>query len=255
MRRDLAPMFIAAAKMFYRSLDTIWFAVVSPFLLLGVYALVRHLRFGFTGGGSVGFFTFIAVGSAAFIAAHFNQDGTVGGAAGYRAQGVLKRIAVTPISPTSFIAAHVLVRLLVGLAQTIAILAAAVALGAHIHYTLNLIWILPLAALALLIGVSFGFAIAGIAHTPEGANQLNIALFTPVLLLDGFMYPLQGMPTALAHIAEYAVPFTAQIQAFREAVAGHLAGDFAGLLVISVGWLALAAVLAVKSYRLVETRA
>jgi hypothetical protein len=42
----------------------------------------------------------------AFIGAHFAQDGSVGAASGYRAQGVLKRIAVTPISPAVFIAAR-----------------------------------------------------------------------------------------------------------------------------------------------------
>jgi hypothetical protein len=81
---------------------------------------------------TIGFFAFTAIGFAAFIAAHFNQDGVVSTASDYRAQGVLKRIAAAPISPTSFILTQVLTRLAVGLLQTLAFLAAAAALGVHI---------------------------------------------------------------------------------------------------------------------------
>jgi len=249
---QLRPLLAASVKMFYRSLDTVWFAAVSPFILLAVLALVRRLHFGLAHGGSISFFTFTAIGFAAFIAAHFNQDGMLGSASGYRAQGVLKRIAVTPISPHAFIAAQVLTRLAVAVVQTVAFLAAAIALGATIHYSPELIWIVPLTAIAVLTGTSFGFAIAGAAKSPEAANQINIAIFTPVFLLAGVQYPLQGLPGALPEVAEYLVPFAAPVQAFREAVAGHLGGDFPRLILISLGWLALALTLAVRNYRLVE---
>jgi ABC-type polysaccharide/polyol phosphate export permease len=99
---------------------------------------------------------------------------------------------------------------------------------------------------------AFGFAIAGAAGNPEAANQINITLFTPVFLLAGIQYPLQGLPGALPDIAPYAIPFAAPVEAFRQAVAGNLASDFPRLLLISLGWLALALVLAIRSYRLVE---
>jgi ABC-2 type transport system permease protein len=234
-------------------LDTVWFAAVSPFILLAVLALVKRLHFGLAhGGGSTSFFTLTALGFAAFIVAHFNQDGTLGTASGYRAQGVLKRIAVTPISPLAFIAAQVLIRQAVALIQTVAFLATAIALGASVDYTPDLAWVVPLAAIALLTGTGFGFAIAGAAKNPEAANQINIAVFTPVFLLAGVQYPLQGLPGALPHLAEYLVPFAAPVQAFREAVAGHLDGDFPRLILISLGWLAIALALAVRNYRLVE---
>jgi ABC-2 type transport system permease protein len=256
MTTQLRPLLVASAKMFYRSLDTVWFAAVSPFLLLAILALVKHLQFGLAHDtGTIGFLTFTAIGYAAFLAAHFNQDGIVGTAAGYRAQGVLKRIAATPISGSTFILAQVLTRLGVALVQTLAFLAAVVAIGAHIRYTADLAWILPVAAIALLTGTGFGFAIAGFARNPEAANQINITLFAPVFLLAGVQYPLQGLPGALPQLAEYLVPFAAPVQAFREATAGHLAGDFPRLILISLAWLALATALAVRNYRLVASDA
>ncbi len=250
---QLRPLFIASSKMFYRSLDTVLFALLAPFLIIAITALAQHLHFVFANKpGSISFFSFTAIGWAAFLAAHVNQDGTVGTASGYRAQGVLKRIAVTPVSPRVFIAAQVLTRLVVALVQTILVLAIAVALGADVNYTAELAWLLPIAAIALLTGTAFGFAIAGLAKSPEAANQINITATTPVILLGGVTYPLHGLPGVLPHIAEYAVPFAAPIQAFREAVAGHLGGDFPRLTLISLAWLALTMALAIRSYRLVE---
>jgi ABC-type multidrug transport system permease subunit len=250
---QLRPLLLASAKMFYRSLDTVWFAAVSPLLIIAISALVRHLHFAFAhNAGSISFFSFTAIGWAAFLAAHMNQDGIVGTASGYRAQGALKRIAVTPISPRVFIAAQVLTRLAVGLAQTILVLAIVIALGANIADTADLAWLLPLAAIALLTGTAFGFAIAGATDNPEAANQINITLSTPVLLLGGILYPLQGLPGVLPRLAEYVVPFAAPVQAFREAAAGHLTGDFPRLLLISLAWLAVAIALAIRNYRLIE---
>ena len=248
----LPTLLRASLRMYARSLDTVLFGLLSPLLLLGIFALVQNLRYGVEGGGSVDFFTFSAIGFAAFIAAHFNQDGVVGAAAGYRAQGVLKRLAVTPVPVAAFIAAQVLTRTMVGVAQTVGILAIAVALGAEIRYTANLLWVVPLAAIALLTGVAFAFALAGITRTPEGANQLNIALFTPVFLLAGVMYPLDALPGVLPTIAEYAVPFAAQIEAFRGAVDGQPVTDYARQVGIALGWLALAFVLATRTYRFGE---
>ena len=97
MGTQLRPPLIASTKMFYRSLDTVLGAAIVPLLMLVILALARHLDFAFAHrAGSVGFFSFIAIGFAAFMAAHFNQDGIVGAASGYRAQGLLRRIAVTP---------------------------------------------------------------------------------------------------------------------------------------------------------------
>lgn len=252
-RQALGPLFGASVKMFYRSVDTILFWVVSPLLFLGIFALVQELSFGFEGSrATIDFFSFSAIGYGAFIAAHFAQDGVVAAAAGYRASGVLKRIAVTPIAPATFIAAQVMARLLTGVLATLAILVLGVALGAEISYTANLIWIVPLAAIAILTGVGFAFAIAGAMGTPEAANQLNIGIFTPVFLLNGAQYPLDGLAGAFADLAPYVVPFAAVIEAFRGVVAGFPITDYGPEVLAGLGWLALVFWLAARSYRFGE---
>jgi ABC-2 type transport system permease protein len=250
---ELRPLFVASAKMFYRSADTILFWIISPLLLFVIYALVQELNFGVNGeASSIDFFSFVAIGNAAFIGAHFAQDGTVGAASGYRAAGVLKRIAVTPISPGVFIAAQILARLAAALVATAVMLGLAEAFGADIEYTANLGWVAPLVAIATLTGVSFGFAIAGAMGTPEAANQLNIGLFTPVFMLAGIMYPLDGLPEAARDAAVYLIPFAAIVEAIRGVVDGLPITDFLRQSAIALVWLGVAFRLASRKYRFVE---
>jgi ABC-2 type transport system permease protein len=250
----LRPLFAASLKMFYRSRDTVLFWIVSPLLLLGIYALVQQLDFGLPGGQTVDFFSFVAIGNVAFIGAHFAQDGIVGAASGYRAQGVLKRIAATPIRPRTFIAAQILARLVAALVATLVMLALAIALGAQFSYTANLVWTLPLAAIAILTGVSLGFAIAGWMSTPESANQLNIAFASLVFTLAGIMYPLAGLPDTVHDVVVYVVPFTAAVETFRGAAAGQAITDYGRELLIALGWLALAFALASRAYQFSDER-
>ena len=252
-RQALWHLLDASVKMFYRSADTVLFWVVSPLLFLGIFAMVQELSYGFEGSrATIDFFSFSAIGYGAFIAAHFAQDGVVGAAAGYRASGVLKRIAVTPIAPATFIAAQVMARLLTGVIATLVILALGVALGAEISYTANLVWIVPLAAIAILTGVGFAFAIAGAMGTPEAANQLNIGIFTPIFLLNGAQYPLDGLAGGFADLAPYVIPFAAVIQTFRGVVAGSPITDFGPEVLAALGWLALVFWLAARAYRFGE---
>jgi hypothetical protein len=164
-RRGLWPLFGASLKMFYRSVDTVLFSVVSPLLLLAGFGSRTGLRLR----GRLGQDRLLQLLGDRLCRIHrrpLRPGRVVGAAAGYRASGVLKRIAVTPIPPSTFIAAQVLARVLAGVLATLGILA----LGARIEYTANLIWVVPLAAIAVLTGVGFAFAIAGAMRTPAGAN-------------------------------------------------------------------------------------
>jgi len=250
---ELGPLFVASAKMFYRSRDTVLFWIISPLLLFVIYALVQELNFGVAGqASSIDFFSFVAIGNAAFIGAHFAQDGTVGAASGYRAAGVLKRIAVTPISPSVFIAAQILARVAAALVATVVMLVLAEAFGAHLEYTAHLAWVAPLVAIATLTGVSFGFAISGAMDTPEAANQLNIGLFTPVFMLAGIMYPLDGLPEAVRDAVIYVIPFAASVEAVRGVVDGLPITDFLRQSAIALVWLGIAFGLAERFYRFTE---
>jgi ABC-2 type transport system permease protein len=91
------PLFRASGKMMLRSRGVI-FAVAAASLQIAVFGLMGDLGFGF-GSRSIGFFDFVLPGIAVFLVVYQLQDITVAVAANYKARGILKRLAVTPVSP------------------------------------------------------------------------------------------------------------------------------------------------------------
>lgn len=174
-------------------------------------------------------------------------------AAGYRAQGVLKRIAVTPISSFAFISSQVLARVGLAVAQVVAVLGAGKLLGAHIELGVNLAWALLPVTMVVLMGLSIGFVWAGITRTPEGANTLDVMAAIPILFLAGAMWPREAYPDALERAVEYAIPFVGPFDTLR-----GIALDGAGItsygpeLLLGAAWLVALSALATRVYRLEE---
>ena len=95
--RGLPQLTLASARMIYRSRASLRVAFLTPLMFAALIALFHELRFE-TGSQSIDFFSYIAVGVAFWYVTYAAEHGMTGAAAGYRAQGVLKRIAATPIS-------------------------------------------------------------------------------------------------------------------------------------------------------------
>jgi hypothetical protein len=104
--RGFTTLVLASSRMLFRSPATLRVAFATPLLFAALIALYDRLEFE-TASGSVDFFDYIAVGVAAWYITYTAQHGMTGAAASYRAQGVLKRLAVTPISSLEFISAQV----------------------------------------------------------------------------------------------------------------------------------------------------
>ncbi|MGH2962664.1 MAG: ABC transporter permease, partial [Solirubrobacterales bacterium] len=179
---------LASTRMLFRSPSTLRVAFVTPVVFAALIALYERLSFE-TESASVDFFDYIAVGMAAWYITYTAQHGMTGAAAGYRAEGVLKRLAVTPISSLGFISAQVLARIALAIAQVIAVLGAARLLGASIQLGANLAWVLVPVTMVVLMGLSIGFIWAGVTRTPEGANTLDVIMAIPLLFLAGALWP------------------------------------------------------------------
>src|SRR5215218_10411440 len=191
--RALGQLTLASARMVYRSPESLRLAFLTPLAFAAVVALYTKLRFE-TGTGSIDFFDYIAVGVAFWYVTYLAEHGMTGAAAGYRAQGVLKRLAVTPVSARAFVSAQVLARVGLAIIQAFAVLGAAAVLGASIELGWNLLWELVPVTLLALAGLSLGFIWAGITRTPEGANTLDVMAAIPLLFLAGAMWPRSAYP-------------------------------------------------------------
>jgi ABC-2 type transport system permease protein len=243
---------LASSRMLFRAPSTLRVAFVTPILFTALIALYDRLQFQ-TGSASVDFFDYVAVGATAWYITYTAEHGMTGAAAGYRAEGVLKRLAVTPISSLQFISAQVLARVALAVAQMIAVLGAAKLLGASIEVGADLAWALVPVTIVVLMGLSIGFIWAGITRTPEGANTLDVMMAIPLLFLAGAMWPLDAYPDALESVVEYAIPFVSPFDTLRGiALDGASITAYGSELLVAAAWLVALAFLATRAYRLKE---
>ena len=248
--RELSVFFRVSLRMMLRARGTLYLMAATPFLMV-LYAAMRNLSYA-TGGQRQSFVDFIVPGMAAFAAVHILQDTMVAVAATYRARGVLRRLAVTPISATRFITIQILTYLVLGVLVSMALLLVGVAAGASINFTPDLLWLAPLFAVLVATGLAFAFAIAGAMRTPEAANALSMLTGLPLGFLIGVTYPRQALPGDLPHLTGY-LPFSALIETVRGIALGQAPITHYGhQILIGLAWLAVALALAVRLYRLTE---
>jgi ABC-2 type transport system permease protein len=242
------PLFGASAKMMLRSRGVI-FAVAASSLQIAVFALIHDLDFGY-GSESVGFFDFVLPGMAVFLVLHQLQDIMVAVASGYRARGILRRLAVTPVSPPLVIAVQILTYVALGIAAAALVLVVGKLLGGNLTMSANLLWLVPLIAMTILTGLATAFLIAGLTPNPQTASNVGQTVTFLLFALTGAILPVEALPGFLPDIVPYAVPHTALIQAVRGiALSGESIGQYGTQVLIGAGWLALTLVLAARAYR------
>jgi ABC-2 type transport system permease protein len=171
----------------------------------------------------------------------------------YREQRILKRILATPLRPGSFVAALVVARLLLAMIQVLIILAVGVFIfNAHVYG--NVAWLMILSAIANLIFLNLGFAIAGRAPNPDAAQGVANAVAVPMMFLSGVFFPVDTLPNILQRIVEY-LPLTPLIEALRK-VANDGASIFStGPQLLQLGlWIALSFFIASRFFRFGEAR-
>jgi ABC-2 type transport system permease protein len=238
--------------MIHRSPASLRVAFVTPLMMAAMIALYRHLRFQ-TGARSIDFFSYLAVGVAFWYVAYAAAHGTTGAAAGYRAQGVLKRLAVTPISSRTFIAAQLLARVGLGVTQIIVVLGIAKVLGAHVKLDANFAWELVPVTMIVLAALSVGFVWAGITSTPGAANTLDVMTAVPLLFFAGGMWPRTGYPLAVQHITDYAIPYVPMFDMLRGvALRGASLTHYGHELLVASSWVVALFLIAASAYRLRE---
>ncbi|GAB3162407.1 ABC transporter permease [Myceligenerans halotolerans] len=241
-------MTVAATKHLVRGRDIIVAALVVPLVVLGVLTLFADLDFA-TGERSIGFTELMVTGAGVMMVAVGNNHAFVSEIATYKATGVLKRLAVTPISPAAVIIGQVVPRLTIGVALSLGYLVVAAALGVEITLGAQAVGVgLVLVMIAATLQ-TWGFFVAGFTRSPMNANALDTFAMFWLFLLNGAMFPLDAFPSWLERVAEY-LPTTGLIEAIR-GLTVHSQGltGFGPQLLVGVAWMAILAVAAARTYR------
>jgi ABC-2 type transport system permease protein len=113
--------------------------------------------------------------------------------AGWREQRILKRLRATPLAPWEFVGANVLSQLIMVLAQVLILTGLATAVfGVQV---VGSVWLaVGLACLGGLAFLTIGFAISGLANTPDAANAIANVVTMPMMFLSGVYFPVAAAP-------------------------------------------------------------
>jgi ABC-2 type transport system permease protein len=165
----------------------------------------------------------------------------------YRRKGILKRLFVTPLRPSSFIGGLVLARMGITVTQVCFLLAVAVVLlGVPVEG--DLLQLLTLIFFGSAIFLSLGFFMGSIAKTQQAIMLLGNLISLPQMFLSGVFFSIDSMPEFLQPIARL-LPLSFLVSSVREVIVNGLSlveqiPTMIGLVV----WLAISLTLAIRLF-------
>ncbi|YCK33461.1 ABC transporter permease [Actinomadura sp. ATCC 39365] len=165
--------------------------------------------------------------------------------AGYREQGVLRRMSTTPVHPGRLLTVQLLINLTVGAVSTVVLIVAGMAaFGTSApRQWLGFVLVFLLGTAALM---AIGLVIAALAPNGKAASGIGSAVMFPLMFVGGMWLPREMMPDALRKVSDFSVagPFA---QALKDTWAGQ-SPQLLHLVVMAAG-LAVFGGLAVRLFR------
>ena len=135
---------------------------------------------------------------------------------------LLDRFAVTPMRPTLFLLAVVIVCLLVTFASTLITLLLAIAVFG-LQFDVNWVQYCTLVASATVGMMGFGTAIILFIRQPSSAGHISTILSITMMFVSGIYFPVEIMPRFL-RVISFATPLRHMADALRHRCDGHEPG-------------------------------
>ena len=130
-----------------------------------------------------------------------------------RESNTLEQLLVSPMTRSQFILGKIIPYVIISLIDFYAILAFSWLMfdvpQPNSHLVLFSLAVVYLAAL-----ISMGLAISTISQTQQQAIFISIFVLIPSILLSGFIFPVEAMPSYIQPVA-YAIPFTYFVEIIR----------------------------------------
>jgi ABC-2 type transport system permease protein len=167
---------------------------------------------------------------------------------GWRKQGIMRRLAATPLRPSVMVATQITARLVISLAQAAVLLGVAMLL---FHVQVVGSW----ALLGLTIGLgaltmlSLGFVIGSFARSQEAAQAILFLISFPMMFLGGSYFPTDSAPGFMQTLVK-AMPLTYLNDALRQIMnSGAALPAIQTDLLVLVAWLVAALMLSTRAFR------
>jgi ABC-2 type transport system permease protein len=133
-----------------------------------------------------------------------------------RETGTLEQLIVTPLGRTEIMLGKIAPYLLVGYVQMTTVLVVGTALF-HVPIRGSLLTIYGMSFLFIAANLGLGLFFSTVARTQAQAMQASVFVLLPNMMLSGFMFPREAMPSFARWIG-YIIPLTYYLQALRGVV-------------------------------------
>ncbi len=166
----------------------------------------------------------------------------------YREKGKLRRLAVTPLPKSIFIAGQILTRYLIVLLQAGLLIGISIVL-----FDVRMVGDAFSFFIALTIGmfafIALGYGIASVAKSPETASGIANVLFLPMTFLSGVYFSVDGLPEYLQPLVEF-LPLTHLVNAIRSIFNNGVAlMDLLPEMGILAAWMVICFTFSVKKFK------
>jgi ABC-2 type transport system permease protein len=240
----LAGQAQAELRLTLRDKTVLLFSLFFPVVTVAFFGYLNQ------GGqvGGVSYASFLIAGGIGMVVSSAAFQNLSAALARQRDLGILKRLGGTPLRVRTLVGAKVVVAAAVILAQTAVMVAVNVLLfGAELGG--SLFWTLVVLILGVVTFSTMGIALAGLCRDADTASAAGMAVALPMQFLCGTLFPLEEMPPFLQNLAQV-LPLTYFVNALRGAMlSGGGPAEYARDWLILVGCLALACLVAVKTFR------
>ena len=130
-----------------------------------------------------------------------------------RELGTLEQLFVTPVGRAGLLLGKLIPYALLGLVETLVVLAVMV-LGFRVPIRGDLLLLLGLSVLFLFTALGLGLLVSTVAKTQLQAVQFAFIIMLPSILLSGFVFPREAMPTPI-YVFTFLIPATYFIEILR----------------------------------------
>jgi ABC-type polysaccharide/polyol phosphate export permease len=147
----------------------------------------------------------------------------------FRANGFLRKLAVTPSGPLTFVAAQATARSILALTQVVLLTVAARLVFAVPLPSIG--WLAAISVAGLLAFLGVGFLLASLIESPDLIADIINAVSFPLVFLSEIFFPLDVLPRALASAASW-LPSTALVRLFRDTLLDGKPASLTGLPIL-----------------------
>ncbi len=166
----------------------------------------------------------------------------------WRQNGVLKRLAATPLTSITLITAQTISRLLLSIIQAALLIAVGISVF-HVHNYGSWAALTATVVLGALTMLAIGFIIGSFAKNQQTAQGISFLISFPMMFLGGSYFPTNNAPTFLNPIIQF-LPLTHINDAMRQIMNNGAAfSAYSTDLAVLALWSALGIAFAASAFR------